>query len=408
MGTNNRITTLSYDLAGNQLSDGTYAMAWDAESRMKSYSTINYTYDGDGRRTKKSSGKLYWYRISGDVLAESDLGGTISDEFIFFGGKRIARRASSGSVFYYLGNHLGTSRVIVQAGQNTACYEADYEPFGKERIVTNSCPHTYKFTGKERDTESNLDYFGARYFAAAHGRFIAVDAAGPDLNRPQSLNRYRYALNNPLRFVDPDGLYESDVHLDLTIVLAEAAGYDAQTARSIGLANQRVDDDPATDSTRPMNFGARRDFHFTDPERRNALWNEFAADPSARSLGTYLHTLQDSYAHQGYGHRDGHRSAGTAPDITANNPGRANQMAQDTYGRLVTSVAIKQAGRSSSFQSVSWDKLSPLVNQFNRARNETEKRKALDAIKKLIEAERRRAEEAKKKAEEKRKKKEEK
>jgi len=83
-------------------------------------------------------------------------------------------------------------------------------------------------------------------------------------------------------------------------------------------------------------------------------------------------------------------------------------MAQDTYGRLVTSVAIKQAGRSSSFQSVSWDKLSPLVNQFNRARNETEKRKALDAIKKLIEAERRRAEEAKKKAEEKRKKKEEK
>jgi RHS repeat-associated protein len=67
-------------------------------------------------------------------------------------------------------------------------------------------------TGKQRDAESSLDYFGARYFSAAQGRFTSPD---PLLNSgrpwlPQSWNRYAYALNNPLRYTDPTGLYEWD------------------------------------------------------------------------------------------------------------------------------------------------------------------------------------------------------
>ena len=72
--------------------------------------------------------------------------------------------------------------------------------------------HLYKFTGKERDTESGLDYFGARYYASNMGRFMSPDWAAKaepvpyaKLDNPQSLNLYSYVYNNPLSRSDPDG-----------------------------------------------------------------------------------------------------------------------------------------------------------------------------------------------------------
>jgi RHS repeat-associated protein len=56
--------------------------------------------------------------------------------------------------------------------------------------------------------ETGLDYFGARYYSGAQGRFISADLVGGDIGNPQSLNRYVYVLNNPLKFSDPTGLYE--------------------------------------------------------------------------------------------------------------------------------------------------------------------------------------------------------
>ena len=64
------------------------------------------------------------------------------------------------------------------------------------------CAFVHKFTGKERDTESGLDNFGARYYASNMGRMMSPDPANP-----QSWNMYGYSLNNPLRFTDPTGLY---------------------------------------------------------------------------------------------------------------------------------------------------------------------------------------------------------
>lgn len=65
-----------------------------------------------------------------------------------------------------------------------------------------------KFTLKERDNETGLDYFGAGYFASTQGRFTSVDPIGVKLARmidPQQLNRYSYVRNNPLKYVDTDG-----------------------------------------------------------------------------------------------------------------------------------------------------------------------------------------------------------
>ena len=59
---------------------------------------------------------------------------------------------------------------------------------------------------------------------------------------PQTLNNYQYALKNPLRYIDRNGLYEEDVHRDLTAVLAMAAGFDEQTANAVAASDQGVDD----------------------------------------------------------------------------------------------------------------------------------------------------------------------
>jgi RHS repeat-associated protein len=67
----------------------------------------------------------------------------------------------------------------------------------------------HHFTGKERDTESGNDYFGARYYSSSMGQFMTPDpllSSGRPSN-PQMWNRYSYALNNPLKIVDPTGLY---------------------------------------------------------------------------------------------------------------------------------------------------------------------------------------------------------
>jgi RHS repeat-associated protein len=67
----------------------------------------------------------------------------------------------------------------------------------------------YKFTGKERDAESGLDMFGARYYGSSLGRFMQVDAkqfSVRTLVNPQKWNKYAYVLNNPLALVDPNGI----------------------------------------------------------------------------------------------------------------------------------------------------------------------------------------------------------
>ena len=64
-----------------------------------------------------------------------------------------------------------------------------------------------RYTGKERDTESGNDYFPYRYYSSSMGRFMSPDPTGGLLANPQTLNKYAYAVNNPLSFVDPTGLW---------------------------------------------------------------------------------------------------------------------------------------------------------------------------------------------------------
>src|SRR6266571_6869132 len=210
-----------YDAAGNMTFDATSSLNYnyDQENRLTGAAAYAYTYDGDGNRVRHShgnlaaNGTLYWYMTPG-VVAESDLGGTLKSEYVFFDGERVARRdgaTGAGGVFYYFSDHLKTASVITDsAGVIKA--ESDYYPWGGELQFVNNDSNDYKFTGKKRDTETGLDYFGARYYSNGLGRFVSSDwSAAPvpvpyaDFGDPQSLNQYTYVRNIPTTGVDTDG-----------------------------------------------------------------------------------------------------------------------------------------------------------------------------------------------------------
>ncbi len=196
-------TGFTYDSAGNLTGDGLLSYTWDAENHLKSAAGVTYTYDGDGRRVKKSNGKLYWYSTSGQVLEETDLSGNLLNDYIFFGGQRIARRDASGGYYAFFADALGSARAIIHG---TLCYDADFYPFGGERIDTNTCAQNYKFTGLERDAESGLDNTLNRKYSSNLGRWLSPDPKAGDITNPQSLDRYAYVLGNPTNLVDPLGL----------------------------------------------------------------------------------------------------------------------------------------------------------------------------------------------------------
>jgi RHS repeat-associated protein len=111
-----------------------------------------------------------------------------------------------GTVFHHSSWNNSTSVLTDSAGNLVA--HLMYEPFG-ELVTAGSVGQdaaTIKFTGKELDEETGLSYFGARYYDARFGRFVTPDSRIPGAGVvPQGFNRYTYALNNPIRLLDPDG-----------------------------------------------------------------------------------------------------------------------------------------------------------------------------------------------------------
>jgi RHS repeat-associated protein len=191
-------------------------LATPARPRAPGTAGYTYLYDGDGNRVEKASGgtgTLYWPDASGEALVETDLAGGLQHQYAFFNGKRVARRDADNSVRYYFSDHLGSASIITnEAGAMPPIEESDYYPYGGEMVISGGDANHYKFTGKERDQESGLDDFGARFDASSLGRFMSPDEVFADQHAedPQSWNLYIYTVNNPVRYVDPNGQGASD------------------------------------------------------------------------------------------------------------------------------------------------------------------------------------------------------
>jgi len=236
---NNQLSGYSYDAAGNMTHDATTNTnySFDQENRITGAGGYTYTYDADGNRVEKSNGStgtIYWYMSPG-IVAESDLTGAPKSEYVFFYGERVARKDFSGSttsVFYYFSDHLKTASVITDSS-GTIKADSDYYPWGGELQFVNNDSNHYKFTGKERDSETGLDYFGARYYGNWLGRWMTPDwsmtpvpVPYADLGDPQSLNQYSYVRNVPTSRADSDG--HDTWNWVKTIVQLTAAFWDNQ------------------------------------------------------------------------------------------------------------------------------------------------------------------------------------
>ena len=215
-----------YDPAGN-LTEHPFVgkMVYDGENKQRFFcpaavstcdqttAAAEYEYDDDGNRVKKVEGSattVFVYDAFGNLAAEY---ATAPDPNLTAG------------TFYRTLDHLGSTRLVTDAA-GAVVTRRDFFPFGEEidasasfgnrqlQLDGGSSP-TYnqplgihqKFTGKERDGESGLDYFLARYYSAPMGRFTSPDETLLDQqpNSPQSWNLYPYVRNNPLRFFDPTG-----------------------------------------------------------------------------------------------------------------------------------------------------------------------------------------------------------
>ena len=162
-------------------------------------STITYTYGADGT-------KLRTVHKIGSTTTTTDYCGNV----IYENGTQKLLLTEEGYInltgtqqyHYYLKDHQGNNRVVIN--QSGTVEETNhYYPFGGVFGTTGNT-QPYKYNGKEFDTKKGLNWYdyGARYYDAALGRFTTVD---PSSENYYAFNPYSYCVNNPIKYIDPDG-----------------------------------------------------------------------------------------------------------------------------------------------------------------------------------------------------------
>jgi RHS repeat-associated protein len=161
-----------------------------------------------------SPGSLYHYRVRSKDAAGNP---AVSGDFAF---------TQFSNIKWLVKDHLGSTRMVIdESGSLVGIRRHDFLPFGEELgsgIGIRSASIGYgddsvrqKFTGYEEDDETGLYFAQARYFASVQGRFTSPDPllSSGTVSDPQSWNRYSYALNNPLKYTDPTGMFVWDLSL---------------------------------------------------------------------------------------------------------------------------------------------------------------------------------------------------
>ena len=215
--------TYTYDHNGNLTSNGSLTSNWNFKNQITSQTSgstnYTYTYDHTGARAYKTkvtstatTVSIYpndYYDIEGTSyrrhISHPLLGSLATSTYV--------STTRTSRLIYHLTDHLGSTTVDTNSSGTYQEYMI-YFPFGKvktDQRVAGASNDDYKFTGQELD-DTNLYYYGARYYDPTIYLFLSQDPAAPDLRNPQSLNDYSYAFNNPLRYNDPTGQTACEVN----------------------------------------------------------------------------------------------------------------------------------------------------------------------------------------------------
>lgn len=355
--TNTSAASFIYDSNGNLTSRtepaGTTLYSWDFENRLKRVvlpngNTVTYKYDALGRRIQRAPGagvSTNFFYDGQDVIKDINSDGSTVD---YLNGPGIdnklrltdSRLAAIGPL-YFLQDHLSsTSKLTNSAGG--VVEQDNYDSFGN----SGGSPLTrYTYTGRERDPDTGLMYYRARWYDPQTGRFISEDPIG----LVGGMNPYAYVGNGPIDGRDPQGLHNEDVHYYLTYFLAtKFSCLTANEARLIADADQSTDENPDSAPWPGLTERQRRansDSHAFNPGNQGNLSNLRDAAMSEKAnyvrFGRYLHYLQDTYSHRGfenslygqagYNGRDFPIIGFFLVDNTNNNLGSSEEMARATF-----------------------------------------------------------------------------
>ncbi len=204
--------SFQYDANGNMIKDHKFYYSYDEFGQLveirKTNSTgqilVQYIYDETGQRIKKTSytnglPEITYY-IGDNFVSTIQNETTINETYAFANGNLVAKNVN-GEIFYIYNDFLGGVNVITDSSGNVV-ERMSYEPYG---MPDNEATSRYLFTGQEYDPESGLYYYGARYYNPFIARFIQPDTIIQNPYDYESLNRYSYARNNPVKYKDDTG-----------------------------------------------------------------------------------------------------------------------------------------------------------------------------------------------------------
>ena len=208
-------TTYSYDANGSLTAKGTQTIKYDPEQRpilvQDGTSFHRAAYDGDGVRRKRDDSNGTVHYLGGyerKLAADSNSSDTVTKYYSASLGalSRPVAFRRGGTLHWVGSDHLGgTIRVL--DGSFTALDGMRYKPYGEDRDTGSSLNTDRKFTGQTEDETAGLYWYASRAYDPAIGRFVSPDPIVPAPGNPQSLNRYSYVYNNPLKYTDPTGHY---------------------------------------------------------------------------------------------------------------------------------------------------------------------------------------------------------
>ena len=208
--------TYSYNNNGNMLSrtdgPGTRNFTWDSENRLKQVSlpsglTINYKYDALDRGVQRttSAGADERFVYDGDNVL-LDLNSSLAVTTSYLNGlgvdNHLRQTNATTGVSYFLTDHLGTTTSLTD-GSGTVVETLNYDSFGNN---AGSARTRYTYTGRERDPDTGLLYYRARFYDPQLGRFISEDPIG----LLGGINFFAYVESNPVRKSDPSGRCPQD------------------------------------------------------------------------------------------------------------------------------------------------------------------------------------------------------
>ena len=201
---------VTWDGNGNMLSKGATTYVYDSQNRLldakTSDQTIQMAYDGaDQRVTRSASGVAtsYVYDDHSQLARVVKEGNSQRSQLYGLDGQVLWDNTSDQGQLYYHQDALGSTAAVTKPDGSVAA-TMFYDAFGAPRSPI-TIPGSFWFAGEQYDQDTSLIYLRARYYDPTTGRFLTADPAEPDYRNTQSLNPYAYAMNDPLRFVDPTG-----------------------------------------------------------------------------------------------------------------------------------------------------------------------------------------------------------